>query len=897
MGKKGGGKIEVTDYCMSQHWGFCWGPVDALLNIYAGEKECWAGNETAMNGFSVNRPDLYGGNKKEGGVQGNVWFLPGKDDQILTNELAGKLGLTSTTAPGFRGLTSLFFIGSTGSTPVVGGGFGGLFGAPQTGGGFMWGSNTPYQKSLWGTFRRSPKGLNSAYRMIGNLVTVSINGYAATVDAATATLVDGVAQSVGGHTIAIDYNGVDRTVTVDGVVIEIVKSSGKFTITIDGEERTDVRPGATVNIYGVSITVTDTTTAVTIGSVNGTDANPVHIIYECLTNTDWGMGASSSIINVASFEAAGQTVFNESLGLSLAWMASSTIEAFITEIIDHILATVFVNPSDGLITIKLIRDDYDRASLPELNPDNCEVLSFDRKLWGETTNEIVVTWTNPVSEKEETVTVQDLANCAIQGGVVSDSRNYYGVRNAALAQRLAIRDIRTASAPLASFDIEVDRSAWNFVPGGCVRLVYPEDGIEDVVLRIGKIDYGKAGAATIRVSAMEDIFAQPVAAYTVTQSSQWTNPASAPEPMEYVRLMTMPHYFADNTVDITDAEYPDVMVMVLAASTDTDTLGYSLIGIEPSPNGQPVAEDYGHRSTVSRALLSSTLPAEYKSTIDGTNLTEFVGPIYTGVNSFVVIGDAAESAMEIALVSESTTDGIVIQRGLLDTVPRDWPADTPMWFFPGDLAITDTTIRAEGETAEFKLLTETSMGILPIADAPIKSVVLTARPWLPNRPGNVKIGDVGFGSVQMGTAASIPVTWANRNRLMEPTEVIKWSDGNVTPEAGQTTKITVMKSDRTVLTVHAGLTGTSFDLPAASFVGEAAGIVRVTAVRDGLESLQGHEIIVTLTPRGYGTAYGSFYGGAGGGSYVPIDPPTPDPTPDPTPIDPWDYNPDAPWVP
>jgi len=287
---KGGGKIEVTDYHMSMHQGFCWGPVDALLGIYVGEKAAWedeiGGDEPVT--FSVTQNDLFGGNRKEGGVAGTITYLPGFDDQILPDSVAALLGGTSTTVPGFRGVASLFFHGSFNQ-------------------GFMWSSNTPYLKPLWGKFRRSPKGLNAAYRMIGNQVEVSITGFAATVDGVSGTLTNGVVSTIGGHGIAVNYNGgnptaYNRTVTVDGVDIVIERDDGIYTVTVGSEERADVRPGTTVSIYGMSITVSNTSTQVSFGAA-GVDANPVHMIYECLTNTDWGMGASSNIINVASFQA------------------------------------------------------------------------------------------------------------------------------------------------------------------------------------------------------------------------------------------------------------------------------------------------------------------------------------------------------------------------------------------------------------------------------------------------------------------------------------------------------------------------------------------------------------------------------------------------------------------
>lgn len=910
MGKKGGGKVQLTDYYMSMHQGICAGPVDELKGIYIGEKTFWEDTlGSVVTSFSVTRNDLFGGNKAEGGAAGVVTWLPGNSDQVMPEALANKLGGTATTVPGFRGVASLFFSGSAAITNTsIGGIIVGLLTGRGVSRGFYWSSNTPYLKTLWAKVRRSPKGLNAAYRMIGNRVTASINGNTVTCNGQTATLTPGSVSIVGGHSFAITYPSAvtgERTVTFDGTPIVVERKTDEdddyyWSVSIGSDERRLRRWGNTVNIMGVELTVGRTSMSIASGSAtDAPDANPAHIIYECLTNTDWGMGGTG--INVASFEDAGKTLFNEGLGLSLAWYSSDTIENFVSEILDHILATIFVNPSDGLLTIKLIRDDYDPATLPILNPDNCTVTSFDRKLWGETTNEVIVTWTNPVNEKEETVTVQDLANASIQGAVVSDNRNYYGVRNAALALQLATRDLRSASSPLASFQIEVDRTAFNFVPGGVAKLVYPEDGIDGVVLRINRIDYGKPGSPTITLACTEDVFGQPTAAYTVVEQEKWVDESVPPMVMPYMQFLTAPLYFAENVIDIGEAEYPDALTMVLAAAASNDVSGYQLYTITPAPNGQPTSTDLGHRSITGRATLASSISADYKTTIDSSTLASYIGPLYTYTNCFVVIGNGGDTGTEIALVSESSPTGIVLQRGLLDTVPRNWPVGTSMWFFGTDTLLTDNTVRADGEQPQYKLLTETSLGRLDFTAAPILTATLTDRAWRPNRPANVKVGGVAFGNVQMGSAASIPVTWANRNRLMEPTEVVKWYDGNVTPETGQTTRITVMRSDRSVVTTHDGLTGVSFELPASSFAGEASGIVRLTAVRDGLESLQGHEVTVTLTPSGYGSDYGSFYGGAGG-EYDPGGQETPPPPPDPVPEDPWTQPPVSggggqPWVP
>lgn len=545
-----------------------------------------------------------------------------------------------------------------------------------------------------------------------------------------------------------------------------------------------------------------------------------------------------------------------------------------------------------------MRGDYTVSELPILNPDNCRVTAFERKGWGETTNEIVVTWTNPENEQEETVVAQNLANITIQGSVISDSRNYYGVRSADLAMKLAKRDLATVSAPLATFEIEVDRSAWDFVPGGCARLYYPEEGIDGVVLRIMKIDYGKPGEPTIKVSAVEDIFSNPATAYDTPTESQWVDPAEDPEPLEYVRVITAPAYFLSRLTaagDTTSAEYPEVMAAILASAAGTDTAYYELVGQTVQPNGDIVSGLKGTKSLIGHAPLPSALDAE------ATTLLPTFGPVSGGagprISGFAFIGNIVEGGQEIALIESADETGWTLKRGALDTTPRAWPIGTSVWFVNLDSSFIDTAqIHSDGQDVNYKLLSITSRGTLLIEDAPVVGAKMTGRPWLPNRPANVTVAGTAFGSVDVSPSSpsTIAVTWSNRNRLFEDGQVLGWTEASIPVEDGQTTTVAVYGTDGTLITAHDGLTGESFSLPVASFGGLPRADVRVTSKRDGLESLQGHTIRVKVRDGGYGDNYG--YGYGSGFTITPGDPGVGDPgdeyIPDPEypfPKYPWYY--------
>ena len=913
---KGSAKQEVTDYYMSIHYGISVS-VDSIHGIYVGEKTAWEGTLDVPGPISINQKNLFGGNKKEGGLLGTAYFLPGRSDQVMPEYLSAKVGLTSATMPAYRGVATLWF---TGSTSTVTSGFGGLV-LTKTGGGragFMWSSNNPYLRDIWMKIRRIltradgasqwypekapiPRGVTTieashlTWRYLqtptsdntnrsavsfndsswpsgtfpfGNDVTSAQTPYPSAYgfsDTPGTTIPPNFRYWIRTH---LNLPSVPTTLRIQMYIDDLADIYFNGTLVASaaatlGSYYRDIEVPTSALVAGdnvLAVRFTDTSTMFRVWmdwrligtTADAFDMNPAHIIYECLTDTSWGMGAPSGQLDDASFRSAADTLFTEGFGLSLNWTRQTTIEAFVGEILDHIQATLFINPRTGLWTIKLIRDDYDIADLPVLNRDNCAITNFDRKGWGETTNEIVVTWTNPQSEKEETVYAQDLANVTIQGAVVSDSRNYYAIRSADLAMMVAKRDLRMASAPLAIIELEVSRDAWNFVPGGVIVLDYPEPDydIDQLVLRISKIDYGRPGDPTIKVSTVEDIFSLPFAAYGSPPTSEWVSQSELPRPMDFTKVITAPLYFTTAALasSVDSFAYPDVMTMVMAAQFSEDTFSFDLVTNTISATGETVETDLGIMSTVGHGTTVGALAAEAVST--GVTFSTLAGGVDADSDLFVFIGNGAESAMEIALLSAyDEVTGWTLARGLFDTVPRAWPAGTVVWLVAVNSNIYDETERAGGESVTYKLLSRTSLGTLSASAAPAVTTTLTDRPWLPNRPGNVKAKGVAFGSVDIADDPTLTITWANRNRLMEPTQAVLWTDATITPEAGQTTRITVMAPDRTVLQTHTGLTGASYTLDVTDFGGDASGIVRVTAERDGLESLQGHEITVTLTPR------------------------------------------------
>ena len=250
----------------------------------------------------------------------------------------------------------------------------------------------------------------------------------------------------------------------------------------------------------------------------GPDANPIHIIREALTNATWGGGVPTTLLDDTAWRAAALTLFNENFGISIIWLQQVTIEKFIENILNHIDANVFVNRRTGLFTIKLLRDDYVLADLPVLTGENSDVKSFIRRLPSDLVNEVNLTFTNPANEKQDSVTIQNIAAVDQAGGNVNpDGVDMIGIRNERLAWDIAQREIAARSSGLRAGEVTADRSAWAMTPGMPFLLTSEDHGVEDLVMRVLKIDYGRSGDSTIQVNAIEDIFSR--------NRPQWAVPA------------------------------------------------------------------------------------------------------------------------------------------------------------------------------------------------------------------------------------------------------------------------------------------------------------------------------------------------------------------------------------
>ncbi len=588
------------------------------------------------------------------------------------------------------------------------------------------------------------------------------------------------------------------------------------------------------------------------------DANPAQIIYELLTNTEWGAQQPTASINASSFQAAAATLLAERFGLSFLWNRQTEVSEFIKIVLDHIQAFVFVNPETGLWDLKLIRNDYTIPDLAVLDPTNCDFTKQGRRAWGEVINEVVVVYTDPDSNEDASVSAHSATALALQGEVISETRNYPGICDPGLAKLVAQRDADQAGYPEWSGTARVSRDRWNTTPGTRFKLNWPEEGISEMVVMVVGVDYGKPRDRTITLELVEDVFARERTRYQAPQGSLWEPVAGTPGVLDHHLLieapMPMMQKYGISVADM-NADHPGGTYLV-PMGYDADRV-VADIAINSSATDQ-VAIVAPRRTTT----LAEALPRAVTSTIPRSTI-EFLSQGSEGVGTRYMIGNNDETGELIELRSVDATHWTV-RRGVWDTVPQEWGVGARIWSLGTGVGATDRTEHVTGEDVTYRFLPRVGSRRLEYAASGSARRVVAGRPHKPFRPANLGIdGDTGFDVKTYDPApATLAVTWANRNRALEEDSTLAWNAASVSPESGQTTTIRVLDAQGTVIETITNLTGTSYTLTVTASMQEyGMEFIELRSVRDGIESLQAARRQVHLIGRGWAYNWDNDWGG------------------------------------
>jgi hypothetical protein len=722
----GGGGGEQTvgfRYFMGLHMGFCHGPVDAVLEIRAGGRSAWTGTATANGAISINAPDLFGGEEREGGLSGTADVMMGGATQAANAYLSGQQGGTQ---PGYRGILGIVYRG-------------------------LVACNNPYIKPWSVRARRVLSGWDGPV-----------------------------------------WNSANAEVILPGGLIA---------------------------------------------------ANPAHIVYEALTNRRWGNGYPAARLDAATFVQAAATFKAEGMGLCLVWQQQAPVESLLQQVMDHVGAAVGEDPRTGLIRLRAIRQDYTISSLEVFSDAAGNVIdieSFERAAPTDCTNEITVRFEDQASGQTGSVTVQNLASVQAQGRVTAAVTEYPGLPTAALATRVALRDVTAATACLARVRMRVTRDGYGLLPGDVIAFSWPELGVTLMPLRVGRVDYGSLTNGVITIDAVQDVFGMPATTYVSPQTPSWTEPSRVP--------------VAATAITAFEVTYRDlVRTLGQSAVSALDVNAGYLLTAAARPQG--LALNYALETRVGSADYASAGNGEWTPT--GV-LAAAIGPGDTSITlaapvdmTLVAVGQAAWLNGEIVRVAsiDGAGTGLTLGRGCADTVPRAHPSGARLFAYQV-LSGVDPIEYATGEAVQARIRTRTTGGLLETASSPTVTTTMAQRASRPYPPGGLRLNSVAY---PVSITGALTVSWVHRDRPGQSDQLIDTSVGSIGPEAGTTYTVTLYGNDgTTVRRTASGLTGTSYawttetaDCGFSPGVLNSSVRVRVKAVRGGIDSWQEHDYTVT----------------------------------------------------
>lgn len=272
--------------------------------------------------------------------------------------------------------------------------------------------------------------------------------------------------------------------------------------------------------------------------IGGVDANPINVIFEILTNTEWGFGFPETDVDTgigSSFLAAADTMITEANGFSLLLDSETPAKEMLLELQRQIEGVVYLKPSTGKWVVKLARDDYDIDLVPQATDSNiAEARDYTRGTWEDTMNTVRVEYDKRDDNyKLSYALAQDMANAMLQGGgtiatadTVGNTLKFPGVKSSALAANIAWRELRGQSYPLSRVVLVSTREFWDVNIGDVIAWTNSTLGLTKLPMRVTDIDFGRLQDNKMSITVVEDVFQFAAASMGAPPPTAWLPPTT-----------------------------------------------------------------------------------------------------------------------------------------------------------------------------------------------------------------------------------------------------------------------------------------------------------------------------------------------------------------------------------
>jgi len=585
------------------------------------------------------------------------------------------------------------------------------------------------------------------------------------------------------------------------------------------------------------------------GAVNTLDANPANVIYEILTDTDWGLAIDPAKVDTSNLAAAGETLATEGNGFS--YLQDTPIEAaeLIALVEEQISGILFFNQLEGQFQITLARADYDVGDIPHFDDDTIlEFSSFARGSWEDTSNYVRCQFNDRADDYKGTFGLAiDSANIRIQdGAIIVATRSFPGVKDKDLANDLAWRDLRTLAVPLAKASIKVETGAgYTLQPGQTIAITNADLGITDLAMRITRVDYGDLTDNRIHLDLVEDVFYYLAASFGAPIDSGWVPPADTLLPFLTAETIKMECPRAFNARDPQATGPDDNRILVGARRRGIETVYRVMTKLDGASDTAYVESAIGIQFLKIGELTSSlaTTGATPASTINVTCTPDAQAAILAAFDSapaasilglelsqLIMIGNELMLVQDAA-VNAATVDLQNVYRGVCDTTREAHSAGVDVFILSsvtGNIGAVTVGPFGSTQSIDIKLLPKSPLGEVALASATEEEVDMAKRSRRPYPPGRVTIGassewNSTVSLEQLGGAAEstgFATSWIRRDYRSSNglSEIDPLTTDAATlfgdfPGANSTEYEVRLRNDpagaNTLLLTYSGLTGTS----------------------------------------------------------------------------------------
>ena len=489
-------------------------------------------------------------------------------------------------------------------------------------------------------------------------------------------------------------------------------------------------------------------------------ANAAYVIFDLLTNKNYGLGLPVAAIDIANFSSIASTLKNEGWGLNMIINEKGTISEILDNILSKIDCSININKSNGMIYMKLVRQDYNINDLITFDESNVvSVSNYSRSTSVAMTNQMKITYTDKNNNFQKTqISYKDLALSYQMSRGETAEADYSVLTNADLALRVAARDLLPLSTPLFKCNVVVNSVGEGLEVGDCVILSLKKYKITQVVMRILEIEYGSIEDPEVSISLIQDKFGFSYDIYSKVLPPAPPFVDYTAVPMD-LKIVEAPFYFNEPTdiggkiivfgqkLNGTQTNF----TLTTKSSTDTDFIAANEI-----VDFCPVATIYTGFNEQATSILT-----DVGSQLNTIN-SETDDDILQGDNLCIIIEGTKQEYIAFRSIASNVNGwGLLnVRRGLLDSIPQSFTNAAKIYFINYGYQVNKGSFTGNIQARAITRTLKTEL-----INTTIYSLTSTNRKSRPISPGNLTVNSLSFSSNMTIPASNIILRYNSRDKI------------------------------------------------------------------------------------------------------------------------------------